>query len=46
MNRDEDPPPPNIFFSRNVEEWIMITVVMKNCLLDQFVVFDLDLEPI
>ena len=24
----------------------MMTLVMKNCLLDQFVVFDLDLEPI
>jgi hypothetical protein len=29
-----------------MEEWIMMTFVMKICLLDLFVVLDLDLEPI
>ena len=41
MNRDEDPP----FFGGgglNVEEWLMMTFVMENCLLDLFVVLDLD----
>jgi hypothetical protein len=42
-NRDEDSPH---FFSLNVEEWIMMILVMKHCLLDLFVVLDLDLEPI
>ena len=43
MNRDENPPP---LFSSKVEEWLMMTFVMENNLLDLFVVFDLDLEPI
>jgi hypothetical protein len=43
MNRDEDPPP---LFRSKVEEWLMMTFVMENSLLDLFVVFDLDLEPI
>jgi hypothetical protein len=41
MNRDDGPPP----FSSKVEEWFMMTFVMENCLLDLFVVLDLDLEP-
>ena len=41
---DEDPPPS--FFYSKVEEWLMMILVMGNCLLDLFVVFDLDLEPI
>jgi hypothetical protein len=45
MNRDEVPPS-HIYFSLLMEEWIMITFVMKNCLLDLFVVLDLDLCPI
>ena len=45
MNRDEVPPS-HIYFSLLMEEWIMMTFVMKNCLLDLFVVLDLDLEPI
>jgi hypothetical protein len=44
MNSDELPPP--IFISSKVEEWLMMILVMGNCLLDLFVVFDLDLEPI
>ena len=40
MNRDDGPP-----FSSKVEEWFMMTFVMENCLLDLFVVLDLDLEP-
>jgi hypothetical protein len=32
-------------FSSKVEKWLMMTFVMENCLLDLFVVFDLDLEP-
>ena len=42
MNRDEDPP----LFSSIVEEWFMMTSVMDNCLLELFVVLDLDLGPI
>jgi hypothetical protein len=34
------------FFSSKVEEWLMMTFVMENCLLDLFVVLDLDLEPV
>ena len=34
------------FFSSKVEEWLMMTFVMENCLLDLFVVLDLDLELI
>ena len=44
MNREEDFPP--LFFSSKVEEWSMMTFVMENCLLDLFVVLNLDLEPI
>jgi hypothetical protein len=44
MNSDEPPPP--FFISSKVEEWLMMILVMGNCLLDLFVVFDLDLEPI
>jgi hypothetical protein len=40
MNRDEDPPP---FSTSKVEEWLMMTFVLENCLLDLFVVLDLDL---
>jgi hypothetical protein len=32
--------------SSKVEEWPILTFVMENCLLDLFVVLDLDLEPI
>jgi hypothetical protein len=35
-----------LFFSSKVEEWLMMILVMGNCLLDLFAVFDLDLEPI
>jgi hypothetical protein len=42
MNSDEDPP----FFGSKEEEWLMMILVMGNCLLDLFAVFDLDLEPI
>ena len=44
MNRDEDPP----FFCLNskVEEWLMMTFVLENCLLNLFVVLDLDLGSI
>jgi hypothetical protein len=42
MNRAEDPP----FFSSIVEEWLMMTSVMENCILELFVALDLDLEPI
>ena len=44
MNRDEDPP----FFCLNskVEEWLMMTFVLENCLLYLFVVLDLDLGSI
>jgi hypothetical protein len=45
MNRDEVSPS-HIYFSLLTDEWIMMTFVMKNCLLDLFVVLDLDLEPI
>ena len=34
------------FFSSKVEEWLMMTFVMENCLLDLFVVLNLDLEPV
>jgi hypothetical protein len=44
MNRDEDPDPP--FLTSKVEEWLMMTFVLKNCLLDLFVVLDLDLGSI
>jgi hypothetical protein len=37
MNRDEDPT-----FTSKVEEWLMMTFVMDNRLLDLFVVLDLD----
>jgi hypothetical protein len=37
---------PPLFFSSKVEEWSMMTFVMENCLLDLFVVLNLDLEPI
>jgi hypothetical protein len=43
MNSDEAPPP---FISSKVEEWLMMILVMGNCLLDLFAVFDLDLETI
>ena len=39
MNRDEDLP----FLTSKVEEWLMMTFVLENCLLDLFVVLDLDL---
>jgi hypothetical protein len=42
MNRAEDPP----FFSSIVEEWLMMTSVMENCILELFVALDLDLELI
>ena len=45
MNRDEEPRP-SFIFSSKVEERLMMTFVMENCLLDLFVVLDLDLEPI
>ena len=35
-----------LFFSSKVEEWLMMILVMGNCLLDLFAVFDLDLETI
>ena len=44
MNRDEDPPP--FFLTSKVEEWLMMTFVLDNCLLDVFVVLDLDLGSI
>jgi len=44
MNRDEDPHP--LFLTSNVEEWLMMTFVLENCLLDLFVVLDLDLGSI
>jgi hypothetical protein len=31
-----------ICFSSKVEEWLMMTFVMENCLLDLFVVLDLE----
>ena len=34
------------FFSSKVEEWLMMTFVMENCLLDLFVVLNLHLEPV
>ena len=43
MNRDEDPSP---FLTSKVEEWLMMKFVLENCLLDQFVVLDLDLGSI
>jgi hypothetical protein len=42
MNRAEDPH----FFSSIVEEWLMMTSVMENCILELFVALDLDLELI
>jgi len=44
MNRDEDLPP--FFFTSKVEEWLMMTFVLENCLLKLFVVLDLDLGSI
>jgi hypothetical protein len=41
MNRDEEPPPP--FLTSKLEEWLMMKCVLENCLLDLFVVLDLDL---
>jgi hypothetical protein len=43
MDRDEDPSP---FLTSKVEEWLMMTFVLENCLLDLFVVLDLDLGSI
>ena len=43
MNRDEDPSP---FLTSKVEEWLMMTFVLDNCLLDLFVVLDLNLRSI
>ena len=43
MNRDRGPPP---FLTSKVEEWLMMTFVLENCLLDLFVVLDLDLGSI
>jgi hypothetical protein len=43
MNRDRGPPP---FLTSKVEEWLMMTFVLDNCLLDLFVVLDLDLGSI
>ena len=45
MNRDQDPPPP-LFLTSKVEEWLMMTFVLENCLLDLFVVLDIDLGSI
>ena len=42
MNRDEDLP----FLTSKVEEWLMMTFVLENCLLYLFVVLDLDLGSI
>ena len=42
MNRDEDPP----YLTSKVEEWLMMTFVLENCLLDLFVVLDLNLRSI
>ena len=44
MNRDEDSPPP--FLTSQLEEWLMMKFVLENCLLDLFVVLDLDLGSI
>ena len=48
MNRDEDPPPPHPlpFLTSKLEEWLMMKCVLENCLLDLFVVLDLDLGSI
>jgi hypothetical protein len=43
MNRDRGPP---FFLTSKVEEWLMMTFVLDNCLLDVFVVLDLDLGSI
>jgi hypothetical protein len=43
MNRDEDP---SFFLTSKVEEWLMMTFVLENWLLDLFVVLDLDLGSI
>ena len=42
MNRDEDP----LFLTSKVEEWLMMTFVLENCLLDPFLfsIFLNDLE--
>ena len=37
-------PPP--FLTSKVEEWLMMTSVLENCLLDLFVVLNLDLGSI
>lgn len=39
---DEGPP----LFTSKVEEWLMMTFVLENCLLDLFVVLDLGLGSI
>ena len=44
MKRDEDPPTP--FLTSKMEEWLMMTFVLENCLLNLFVVLDLDLGSI
>ena len=37
---------PHFFLTSKVEEWLMMTFVLENCLLDLFVVLDLDLGSI
>ena len=44
MNRDEDSPPP--LLTSKLEEWLMMKFALENCLLDLFVVLDLDLGSI
>ena len=44
MNRDEDPP--SFFLTSKLEKWLIMKFVLENCLLDLFVVLDLDLGSI
>jgi hypothetical protein len=37
---------PSLFLTSKVEEWLMMTFVLENCLLDLFVVLDLNLRSI
>ena len=38
--------PPPLFITSKLEEWLMMKYVLENCLLDLFVVLDLDLGSI
>jgi hypothetical protein len=44
INRNEDPPP--LFLTSKVEGWLIMSFFLENCLLDLFVVLDLDLGSI